>query len=622
MIIKFYLTISLFISTIFVFQSFSQSFWFQLNPFPISSDKTNFVTLNNGNLLAGHLHFWLSTDKGITWTWMYRAPYGYAANNLFIDKFNGNLFLSYETINYPFYTGLYKSDNNGYNWFFIGPELTGEEYVNDLVIKRVGDLQYLFLGTGDYEYPWTAGIYMSTNGGINWSKIRTTYSQVALALDSLGNLYYGTENRSCRALLAKSTDDGMTWNAVFVGNECSLVTDIGISKDSTIVIIVGEALLYLSRDLGNNWKKISNDGLIKFDVVVTNDYIFVATDYGVIFSKDKGSTWNYLNSGLNDTHTYKIHLDNIGYLYVVSGITNAKVYKSNFPIIKPRPVNLILPLDNSEIFYNVPELIWSDSIKNLSYHIQLGLDSSFNSILIDTLIVSDTVFIVPAGLLNYEKSYYWRVRSTNFIDTSDWSKVYKFIIKTPKPSLIFPECGTTLTNNIVPFIWKDVLNLASLFRFQLSRDSQFYNILIDTLINDTLINLNLSRFDNNLRYYWRVKALYGLNNESEWSNICYFTVLILNVVNDKKQCNVNFLLIYPNPTNYLINIKFKIDKYNFVDLRFFDLLGREVEKLYNTYLLPGEYRYEYKVDKLSSGIYFVNLQIGNDILHKKIIISK
>jgi photosystem II stability/assembly factor-like uncharacterized protein len=611
----------LLILILFVLKSFSQNFWTKLNPFPISSSKTTFVSFNNGNLLAAYVNFWLSTDKGITWNRIYRAPYGYGAENLFIDRFNDDLFLTYEYSSSHVYSGVYKSFNNGYDWTFLGPVLTGGEFVNDLLIKRVGNLVYLFIGTGDYEYPYTDGIHKSTDGGNTWSRIRTTWNKVSLALDSLGNIYFGCENKYCKALLSKSTDNGVSWNAVFVGNECSRVTDIGISKDSTIVIIVGDYIIYLSKDLGNNWRKIElpND---KYDVLVTNDYIFVATDNGILFSKDKGLNWNYLNSGLLNTDAYKFHLDINNYLYVMTGITNAEIYKSKFPIIKPKTVRLISPLDNEEIYNNITTLIWGDNINKFSYHLQLALDSSFNTILTDTLIFSDTLFMIPNGLLNFGKSYYWRVRSTNLIDTSDWSNIQKFTIKVPSPILIFPECGSIIINNTTFFIWRDSFNIINKFRFQISSDSQFLNLMIDTLVNDNILNLSLNGFVINMWYFWRVKGFSELNQESAWSKICFFKILNMSANDDIKVNTNNFLRIYPNPINNKFDIKFKVNEYSFVEVKIFDILGREIDKLFSSFLENGEYHLEYKVNTYSSGIYFIKIRIGKEIIDKKIIISK
>lgn len=68
---------------------------------------------------------------------------------------------------------------------------------------------------------------------------------------------------------------------------------------------------------------------------------------------------------------------------------------------------------------------------------------------------------------------------------------------------------------------------------------------------------------------------------------------------------------FPNPFNPTTNIKFYNTGSNIVELRVYDALGKEVEILVNETLPAGEYRYFFNGTKLSSGIYFYKLSIGN-----------
>jgi hypothetical protein len=79
---------------------------------------------------------------------------------------------------------------------------------------------------------------------------------------------------------------------------------------------------------------------------------------------------------------------------------------------------------------------------------------------------------------------------------------------------------------------------------------------------------------------------------------------------------------YPNPFNPTTKIKFSIDKANFVDLRLFDILGREVKALMTQYLGPGEYEVEFEAVNLASGMYYYRLRSGENVAVKKMTLVK
>jgi len=65
---------------------------------------------------------------------------------------------------------------------------------------------------------------------------------------------------------------------------------------------------------------------------------------------------------------------------------------------------------------------------------------------------------------------------------------------------------------------------------------------------------------------------------------------------------------YPNPFNPTTNIQFSIIKVQYVTLKVFDILGKEIATLVNEQLKPGTYEVNFNGNKLSSGVYFYKLQ--------------
>ena len=79
---------------------------------------------------------------------------------------------------------------------------------------------------------------------------------------------------------------------------------------------------------------------------------------------------------------------------------------------------------------------------------------------------------------------------------------------------------------------------------------------------------------------------------------------------------------YPNPFNSITHIKYSIPQSGIVSLILYDILGNEVSILLNRYQVSGEYDIIYRADNLSSGIYFYQLQAGDFITTKKLILLK
>jgi|GEM_PF-2762559 len=79
---------------------------------------------------------------------------------------------------------------------------------------------------------------------------------------------------------------------------------------------------------------------------------------------------------------------------------------------------------------------------------------------------------------------------------------------------------------------------------------------------------------------------------------------------------------YPNPFNPTTNIEFRIANFEFVSLKVYDALGREIANLINEEKQPGTYSVEFDGSSLSSGIYFYQIVAGSYNEVKKMILIK
>jgi len=90
---------------------------------------------------------------------------------------------------------------------------------------------------------------------------------------------------------------------------------------------------------------------------------------------------------------------------------------------------------------------------------------------------------------------------------------------------------------------------------------------------------------------------------------------------------------YPNPFNPATTIKYSVpsvkekksvETQNFasVQLKIYDVLGREVATLVNKQQAPGNYQVTFSAINLPSGIYLYSLKVGNFSITKKMLLLK
>ena len=78
---------------------------------------------------------------------------------------------------------------------------------------------------------------------------------------------------------------------------------------------------------------------------------------------------------------------------------------------------------------------------------------------------------------------------------------------------------------------------------------------------------------------------------------------------------------YPNPFNPSTSIQYAISNKQFVTLKIYDILGREIATLVNEFQNPGTYEVNFN-EQLSSGIYFYSLKAGSFYKTMKMVLLK
>lgn len=162
---------------------------------------------------------------------------------------------------------------------------------------------------------------------------------------------------------------------------------------------------------------------------------------------------------------------------------------------------------------------------------------------------------------------------------------------------------------------------------------------IQTILNDTLGAEYYSSADSGLVAYWRFDELedLGVNADGE-DDVRDFSIyqnhgdlvgdasldttdIITKITHKNSKVPDSHLLLqnYPNPFNPSTRISYEITHPGFVSLIVYDILGREIQTLVDSYQLADTYTFDFDASKLSSGTYFYKLQVGSYVDIKKML---
>ncbi len=80
--------------------------------------------------------------------------------------------------------------------------------------------------------------------------------------------------------------------------------------------------------------------------------------------------------------------------------------------------------------------------------------------------------------------------------------------------------------------------------------------------------------------------------------------------------------IHPNPITNSANIEFSLSNTTDVNISVFDILGKKVSDLHQGVLSGGTHNIGFNANDMIQGIYFVKIQMNNDVVTKKILVNK
>ncbi len=129
---------------------------------------------------------------------------------------------------------------------------------------------------------------------------------------------------------------------------------------------------------------------------------------------------------------------------------------------------------------------------------------------------------------------------------------------------------------------------------------------------------------NGNTYYFWVKAQdrFCIPRISDFSNVVIVTPIAVRKISDAIPKEFALHQNYPNPFNPTTNIKYDLPKGSLVKIAVYDITGRLVAMIVNSYMMAGYHEATFNAVNLASGVYFYKIEAGTFTDEKKMVLVK
>jgi hypothetical protein len=358
--------------------------------------------------------------------------------------------------------------------------------------------------------------------------------------------------------------------------------------------------VFLSTNSGTSWslKKTGLTNTVVQSLTVNGFNIYAGTQGGVFLSTNNGTGWTAKNNNL--TNTYVLSL----------GMTGTKIFAGTSG-------GIFLSTNNG--------INWTDVTNNLA------------NTTVYAIAFSDTNIIVGTGggvFLSTNQGINW-TNTTNGLNNS-WvwslgvsgSDVFAGTVKAgvwtrPLSELGLPVELTSFSayakGDIISLYWETATEINNMgFNVERSANKSDWTKIAYVQGNQNSTTIRAySYLDKSVsksgKYYYRLKQIDN-NGSYKYSNIIEVDFIAPSVFNLSQN--------FPNPYNPSTMIKYQIPKSAFVNLKVYDILGKEVATLVNEDKVVGSYEINFDASKLASGVYIYQLKANDFAASKKMILIK
>ena len=586
-----------------------------------------------------------SSDDGDIWTHI-NIDSTIRTVNCISANSDGELFASGGTNSWP-ETRAIRSSDNGFTWDTL--TISSDIYITNFAFSENGNIVASFHPHSPTD---SSGFLLSSDNGNSWSRknyIRSYYGIYSLLFDEPTNSFYAVVYNVSDWDIIRSTDDGDSWlyvtsfdydqpdrfcfesdqqNRLFVGdvNGFNFSSDSGynwVQSDSGFYATSSNSLTLLPNDrlfvgtlTGNfrfaednmNWLK---DSALVGSFLISNNEDYFLSDGAIHKSIDNGNSWfTVFEPALSFSATTELTQSSNGYLFS-GGWEYGGVHGTGV------------------------SMVWRSTNNGVTWN---GVYSNFGDKIIYT-IVSIPNNIILAGGNDGEI-----VRSTDFGETWNSSNVgipsdaYCKMIRVSQNGLIF--IGTSnygiFRSNDGGASWNAINNGLNSIEITSISINSLGKIFANTP-NGVFVSIDDGdNWSSRNSGFLDLSILSLLCDSSDYlyaatmsTGVYRSTISTTSVGEGANEQPSTYKLNqnYPNPFNPATTIAYQIPQTEFVTLKVYDILGREVATLVNEAKPAGSYEVQFdshsgEVRNLTSGIYFYQLNAGEYSDTKKMILLK
>ena len=273
-------------------------------------------------------------------------------------------------------------------------------------------------------------------------------------------------------------------------------------------------------------------------------------------------------------------------------------------------------LQNSN-FYG---MTWSDNIPG-PVKIELYKADVFYSTIIDST-PSDAYHLWVPNVQETGSDYKVKITSLASSNDFDFSNADITITKSAI-NITYPNGDDVFqTGNDVGIVWND--NIPGPVKIELYKADVFYSTIIDSTESDWFYLWNITNnFPSGNDYKLKITSLLS-SNDYDFCDTT-FTIDNPNAIGDESnQLPDKFELSqnYPNPFNPVTSIVFALPVASPVKIILYNLIGEQVDVLFNGFKNAGYHKLDLDASSLNSGVFFYRLEAGEYNTTKKMVLLK
>jgi photosystem II stability/assembly factor-like uncharacterized protein len=282
---------------------------------------------------------------------------------------------------------------------------------------------------------------------------------------------------------------------------------------------------------------------------------------------------------------------------------------SSFRVIdKP---TLSSPADNATNISLDTLVKWQAITGVAKYSIQLSDNAGFEN----PRLFESTIPEYRFDELVFSKDYWWRVNARHAADISAWS-IPRKLSTANTVTLVSPANNANNVSRLPRYEWQNIRGTEK-YMIQHGKDNTFTTTETD-LVTDPFYQ-TIFQLEKQTTYYWRVKAIQGLDS-TNWSQVRSFVTEGETSVGE-----LNFtggIAVYPNPgageftitLNKVVSDNFTIEVYNLTGSKVF-------EQTRQTVVSSGQAQAAIDLRQLNKGMYLLRISDGKSVRTKRIVIE-